>query len=79
MKCNCGRAVRYTQIIDGNWVGSCNKRKVCDPYDLIDLELSINRRELGRYKRALIKIVESDGEGYEYKAWAKEALDKCKT
>lgn len=32
-RCPCGREGRYTHIIDGKTVSSCNKHSVCKSYD----------------------------------------------
>jgi hypothetical protein len=38
-KCNCGRDSRYTVIVDGEWIDSCNKYKVCPTYEELEREL----------------------------------------
>ena len=39
-KCNCGKPVRYTHNIDGEFVGSCNKYQVCPTYEELESKLS---------------------------------------
>ena len=79
-KCGCGREGRYTRAgEDGLNIWACNKYQRCPTYEeLTERTKSLQISEL-RYKTALQKIVGVNGMDYEYKAWAKEALDATHT
>ena len=71
--CNCGRKVRYSHG-DINTM-SCNKYEVCLSYEEQEALIKELSREAATYKAALEKIVRVNGMDYEYKTWAKEALE----
>ena len=73
-KCGCGRDVRYSTF-DGK--GACNKYSRCLTWDEQDkLIKSINSNSVTMH-RALVDIIELvDGEHYEYRAIASNALKK---
>ena len=74
-KCNCGRDSRYSHrdINTDKIAYSCNKYQVCPTYDQL-LELrDLQRKKIVSYESALNKIITTDAEAYEYKAWAKGA------
>jgi hypothetical protein len=66
--CGCGRMLRYSHLKDGNEVMSCNKYTVCLTYSELNAEAI-------KYKAALERIVNVKAMNYEYKAWAKGALN----
>jgi len=76
--CGCGKQGRYTRIDeDGNETWACNKYQRCKSYEelrTIARNLEIEARV---YRHHLEKIVSVNAMDYEYKAWAKEALDAC--
>jgi hypothetical protein len=73
--CGCGRKVRYGHFKDGEQVMSCNKYAVCLTYDQqFDLIKELQNKSL-RYENTLKRIVKVNGMDYEYKAWAKAAID----
>ena len=75
-KCNCGLPVRYTTFgPDGEMTGSCNKHAQCLTYDALLLNRDELFTEKNRYKAALEKITHYIAMDYEYRAWAKGALD----
>ena len=70
--CGCGGKLRYTH--SGNRM-SCNKYAVCPTYDELFIK---NRKLLGKLRScetALEKIKNTKAKSYEYRAWAKEAID----
>jgi len=75
-KCGCGKRLRYSHFKeDRTEVMSCNKYVVCMTYDEQRNKLETINAEMLRYKTALTKIVETSGMFYEFKSWAKDALD----
>ena len=73
--CNCGRKLRYSHgPVEAN-VMSCNKYTVCPSYDELEKLLKNATEESSKYKHVLDMIVRVEGKDYEYKAWAKQALD----
>ena len=71
-KCGCGRDVRYTSS-DGK--GSCNKYYRCLTWDEQDKLIRRTQIDSDTYKTALEEIKDMvDGECYEYRAIAKNAL-----
>lgn len=74
--CACGNEVRYSHLKkDGTELLSCNKYVACLTYDeQFELIKKLNN-EVIKYKNALHKIVRVNGMDYEYKSWAKEALE----
>jgi len=71
--CGCGRELRYSHgSLD---VMSCNKYAVCLTYDEQEELIKKLRDEKTKYGTALEKIVNVNAMDYEYKAWAKQALD----
>ena len=75
-KCNCGLPVRYSTFGPDGVIGeSCNKYAQCPTYDVLLADRDSYYTEMKRYKAALDKIVAVNGMDYEYKAWAKGALD----
>jgi hypothetical protein len=74
-KCGCGGKLRYSHFIEGKEVLSCNKYAVCLTYDEQFSRIRELNNEALRYKSALQKITDVNGMDYEYKAWAKDALN----
>ena len=74
--CGCGRPVRYahTRSGDGELVWSCNKYKVCPTYEQLDSTVRELSHNYLRSRAVLERIVDTEGEAYEYKAWAKGAV-----
>ena len=72
-KCGCGGQLRY---MHGQDRMSCNKYAVCPTYDELFEQLRAERAKSGIYGVALEKIVGVNAMDYEYKAWAKQALDE---
>lgn len=74
--CGCGGRLRYSHWVDDKEVMSCNKYAVCLTYDQqFQAIVKISNEMLG-FKNALEKIVRANAMDYEYKAWAKEALQQ---
>ena len=73
--CGCGGKLRYSHFIDGEEVMSCNKYAVCLTYQEQFEKINSLNNEMLRYKAGLSKIVTVNAMDYEYKAWAKEALN----
>lgn len=73
VKCGCGKEGRYSTGIDGEW--SCNKYQRCPTYEEQEIAIGRLRQMASRYELALKKIVKVSATDYEYKAWAKGALD----
>jgi len=73
--CGCGRGLRYSHMVDDKEVMSCNKYDTCLTYDEQAERIKELSHENIRYKHGLRRISETSGMDYEYKAWAKEALD----
>lgn len=78
--CGCGRVGKYSIFSESKDITySCNKRRRCPDYaelELINDDLVSNYRHC---KSSLQKIVDVNGMGYEYKTWAKSALDQIKS
>ena len=74
-KCNCGRDSRYSHrdINTNEFVYSCNKYQVCPTYEQLLKLTDLQSKKIVRYESALDKIITTDAEAYEYKAWAKGA------
>lgn len=73
--CGCGREVHYSHFKNGEEKMSCNKYAVCQTYAEQFETIKRLQIEATRYKNALQKINDVNGTDYEYKAWAKAALD----
>ena len=69
--CGCGNPVRYLHFRDGKEIMSCNKYAVCKTYDEL-FELS---KLCFRYEQVLMNIVNVNAMDYEYRSWAKSALN----
>lgn len=69
--CGCGNTLRYSHFRDGVEVFSCNKYIVCPTYD----ELIERSKLCFRYENALRQIVNVNAMDYEYRTWAKAALN----
>jgi len=76
--CGCGRDIRYSHMVGGELRDSCNKYTVCLTYQEQHDKLRELTNQVSIYKHVLKRIVEMDGEAYEYKAWAKGVLDDAK-
>lgn len=74
-KCNCGRDTRYSHVVDGKQVFSCNKYHMCLPYDDLLTKMQLEQRARLEYMDVLIAITSNDLLDYEIKAAAKAALD----
>ena len=70
--CNCGRPVRYSHP---NNQSSCNKYEVCIPYAQLAKEHVHYRRLSLMYLATLTEIKDSITQDYEYRSWAKNAID----
>ncbi len=74
--CGCGRPGRYMHFdSERKEVWACNKYQRCLTYDEQFELIKELRADMVRYRNALEKIVEINAMDYEYKAWAKKALD----
>ena len=51
-KCNCGKEARYFHLVNGEDVVSCNKYKICPPYE----ELEHDARKYKKLAWELIDI-----------------------
>ena len=69
--CGCGRELRYFHGDDM----SCNKYAVCPTYDELFEQEKSARMEAHKYKTALEKVVRVNAMDYEYRAWAKNAIE----
>lgn len=77
--CGCGCPGRYVQIAaDKSEIYSCNKHQRCPTYEELRCEVRDLQIETRVYKKHLEQIVSEDGMAYEYKAWAKAALNSHK-
>lgn len=77
MLCGCGAPGRYQQIDeDGNETASCNRYARCLTYDELRLKAQRLEIEARIYHHYLNQIVSVNATDYEYKAWAKTALDE---
>ena len=75
--CNCGDPVRYSHVVNGETVGSCNKYQVCRPYlDILELMYIYKKRAM-MFEKCLNDIVRINAMDYEYKAWAKSVLESA--
>ena len=73
-KCGCGRDVRYSSQ-DGK--GACNKYARCLSWEQQDKLIKKLRSEVNKLKPALEEIRDTvDGEPYEYRYLAHQALDR---
>jgi len=76
-KCGCGKEGRYLSFDEQhNEIYSCNKYKRCPTYDELFEENKFLKYKTEIYETVLKAIVRVNGMDYEYKAWAKSALDK---
>lgn len=57
-KCNCGRDVRYTHIVDGKEFWSCNKHILCPTYDELIEEVRNGRLELAKSNKKLKTLID---------------------
>ncbi len=79
-KCGCGGELRYShQLPDGTQTMSCNKYAVCMTWEEQHNRISFLTRENSVLTAALQTIVNTNACDYEYRAWAKAALEKIKT
>ncbi len=74
-KCGCGEEVRYSTPCGR---GACNKYARCLSYKEQELLLQELIPKTRYYELMLTKITEVNAMDYEYRAWAKEAIDKYK-
>lgn len=76
-KCGCGGDLRYShKMEDGTERMSCNKYAVCLTWEQQHNRLREIAIENAMLKEALEKIVAVNACDYEYRAWAKEAMQK---
>ena len=68
--CGCGKPTRYHISKEGG--GSCNKYFRCPTYE----ELREKLVKLNRYENALKQIMVVNAMDYEYRTWAKQALEE---
>lgn len=72
-KCGCGRDSRYRL---GNDLYSCNRHKRCLSYEEQEDLIKKLSYENSIYKHCVDKIVIVNAMDYEYRTWAKEALQQ---
>jgi hypothetical protein len=72
--CGCGKPVRYS-IPGGEGNGSCNKRLRCLTYEEQSERLKSVTADMLKYRSALDRIIAVNAMDYEYRAWAKAAID----
>jgi len=76
MKCGCGEEGRYVHFLpDGEEVYSCNKYRRCPTYDELAEKVRTLTLRCNRYESTLKEIVVISAMDYEYRTWAKEALN----
>jgi hypothetical protein len=73
--CNCGDPVRYSHIVNGQTVGSCNKYIVCPTYEELLKQRDWNQKRAMIYEKCLCDISRINAMDYEYCTWAKQALE----
>ena len=74
-KCGCGKDIRYSTSCGK---GACNKYQRCLSYEE-QAEIIAKLIPKSRYYEVILeKITKVDAMDYEYRTWAKEALDKYK-
>lgn len=74
-KCGCGRDIRYSTSCGR---GSCNKYQRCLSYEEQEELIKVLSSKVVIYEHNLHKIVRVNAMDYEYKTWAKEALESFK-
>lgn len=74
-KCGCGKEVRYSTACGK---GSCNKYQRCLDYEEQSELIAKLIPKARYYELTLDKITRVNATDYEYRCWAKEALDRYK-
>lgn len=74
--CNCGEPIRYSHT---NGESSCNKYGVCQPYAELLEEHANYRRLAMMYFNTLTIIKNTNACDYEYRSWAKNAIELGET
>lgn len=74
--CNCGAPIRYSHA---NGKGSCNRYEVCPSYDDLKKEHEHYRKVSQMYLNTLNIIKNTNACDYEYRSWAKNAIELGET
>ena len=78
--CGCGKPVRYSHMVNGEWRGSCNKYTLCPTYDELMEKSSRTSMEVLSYETAVNEIAEIARSCQDPEAQMKlmHSLQKCK-
>lgn len=74
--CNCGNPIRYFHL---SGQSSCNKYMVCPSYEDLREEHKYYRKVSQMYLNTLNVIKNTNACDYEYRSWAKNAIELGET